>query len=137
MPDKWWEEFVWPGTRDPSAYLASEAAIELLEGIGLQTFRARTHHLAQYARRRLVELTGLEPSTPDDPAWYGSMVSVPLPPGNAADLQRDLWKTYGIEVPVIDRNGQRSIRVSCHLYTNKKDVDLLVRALHTLLRKEQ
>jgi isopenicillin-N epimerase len=78
--EAWSDEFVWAGTRDSSAYLAVPAAIALLEGIGLDAFRARTHWLARYARQRLVELTGLEPIVPDDPVWYGSMAHVPLPP---------------------------------------------------------
>ena len=135
-PTRWWEEFVWPGTRDPSAYLATTAAIELLQRVGLPTFRARTHYLARYARQHLVELTGLEPPTPDDPAWYGSMVSVPLPPGDAAGLQKQLWQKYRIEVPVVERNGRRSIRVSCHLYTCKREIDSLVSAVDKLLRAE-
>jgi isopenicillin-N epimerase len=97
--DTWSDEFVWSGTRDPSAYLSIPAAIEFLEGVGLDAFRERTHWLAQYARRKLVELmtdlgthhaprdavvlrsetTTMEPLVPDDPAWYGSMAHVPLP----------------------------------------------------------
>ena len=135
-PTHWWEEFVWPGTRDPSAYLATGAAIDLLHGVGLPAFRARTHYLARYARQRLVERTGLQPPTPDDPAWYGSMVSVPLPPGSATALQQQLWRDYRIEVPVTERNGCRSIRVSCHLYTHKQEIDALIRAVDKLLRAE-
>lgn len=133
-PSTWWEEFVWPGTRDPSAYLASPAAMDLLDGVGLPIFRARTHCLARYARHRLVELTGLEPPTPDDERWYGSMIAVTLPPGDAPSLQRALWQEYGIEVPIIDRHGRRSIRVSCHVYNNRGDIDALVRAIDALLQ---
>jgi len=136
-PDAWWEEFVWQGTRDPSAYLATGAAIDLMERqLGLSIFRARTHFLANYARHRIIELTGLEPQTPDSDQWYGSMVGLPLPPGNAADLQNALWQQYKIETPVIEHNGQRSIRVSCHVYNCHADIDLLVESLRTLLAAE-
>jgi isopenicillin-N epimerase len=135
-PTAWWEEFVWTGTRDASAYLAVPAAIELLERVGLAKFRARTHFLARYARHRLVELTGLPPHLPDSDEWYASMSSVPLPPGNARALQNELWQRHGIEVPVVEHNGERSIRVSCHLYNRRRDVDLLVEALGGLLRAE-
>jgi len=137
QPKTWWEEFVWPGTRDPSAYLASTAAIELLQRVGLSAFRARSHDLAREARRRLVALTGLQPPTPDSDQWYGSMVSVPLPPGDAAVLQRRLWERHHIEVPIVAHQGHRSIRVSCHLYNSRGDVDALVHALDELLRQEK
>jgi len=148
--ETWSDEFVWTGTRDPSAYLSIPAAIEFLEHVGPEYFRARTHWLARYARHRLVELTGLEPMVPDDPAWYGSMAHVPLPPRRtsaAADaatraaighpvsslLQHALWREFGIEVPIVDFGPRRYIRVSCHLYNDTKQIDRLITALSTLL----
>jgi isopenicillin-N epimerase len=147
--ETWSDEFVWTGTRDPSAYLSIPAAIEFLEQVGLENFRARTHWLARYARHRLVELTGLEPIVPDDPAWYGSMAHVPLPPRRiaaAADattraaighpvsslLQHALWREFGIEVPIVDFGPHRYIRVSCHLYNDTKQIDRLITALSML-----
>ncbi len=148
----WSDEFVWAGTRDSSAYLAVPAAIEFLEGIGLDAFRSRSHSLAQYARQRLVELTGLEPMVPDDPAWYGSMAHVPLPPirkdiSNRNEkarpddgcpisnpLQHTIWRELGIEVPVVEFHGVRYIRVSCHLYNTREQIDRLVAGLSTLLK---
>lgn len=135
-PTAWWDEFVWPGTRDPSAYLACCAAIDVLESVGIHVFRARCHHLAQYARRRLTEWTGLTPPIPDSDTWYGCMASAPLPPG-ITDLQQRLWTNHGIEVPIIERNGQRSIRVSCHLYNTRDDIDSLLRALEVEFRRER
>jgi isopenicillin-N epimerase len=114
--------------------LAAPAAIELLEQLGLAKFRARTHFLARYARERLVELIGLRPHVPDSEEWYGSMASVPLPPGDARALQNALWQKHGIEVPVVEHNGERSIRVSCHLYNKRSELDALVDALGKLLR---
>jgi isopenicillin-N epimerase len=150
--ESWSDEFVWSGTRDPSAFLTIPTAIEFLEQIGLDAFRTRTHWLAQYARRRLVELTGLEPIVPDDPAWYGAMAHVPLPPrriSSAADaaaraaighpvanlLQHTLWREWGIEVPVVEFRDRRYIRVSCHLYNNTKQIDRLVEGLSMLLAR--
>ncbi|MGH7199606.1 MAG: aminotransferase class V-fold PLP-dependent enzyme, partial [Planctomycetaceae bacterium] len=78
-PASWKDEFTWPGTRDPAAYLALTAAIEFLEDYGLDRFRDQTHRLARYARARITELTGLEPLVPDSLDWYGSMIALPLP----------------------------------------------------------
>jgi isopenicillin-N epimerase len=150
--ETWSDEFVWTGTRDPSAFLAIPTAIDFLEEVGLEAFRARTHWLAQYARRRLVELTGLEPIVPDDPAWYGAMAHVPLPPRRvsaAADaaaraaighpvanlLQHALWRECGIEVPIVEFRDRRYIRVSCHLYNDTKQIDRLLAGLTPLLSR--
>jgi isopenicillin-N epimerase len=135
----WSDEFVWSGTRNPSAYLAVPAAIEFLEQIGLERFRARTHWLARYARRKICELTQLEPIIPDDVAWYGSMAHVPLCATTtnetcavANPLQHTIWQRYGIEVPIVDFRGRRYIRVSCHLYNDSTQIDRLVIALQEL-----
>ena len=140
----WSDEFVWVGTRNPAAYLAVPAAIEFLEQVGLPAFRSRTHWLAQYARRRLLELTGGQPLVPDEPAWYGSMAHVPLPPpagckvgGESCPisnpLQNTIWQRFGIEVPVVEFRGTRYLRVSCHLYNDTEQLDRLVTGLKSLL----
>jgi len=154
--ETWSDEFVWSGTRNPVAFLAVPAAIDFLEGVGLEAFRARTHWLVQYARRKLVELTQLDPQVPDDPAWYGCMTHVPLPPpkvaGTGAPAQRvgvpspdeevfpisnalthTIWQRLGIETPVVEFRGRRCLRVSCHLYNDSTQIDRLVCGLQDLL----
>jgi isopenicillin-N epimerase len=125
----WSDEFVWSGTRDPSAWLAVPTAIDFLKACGLERFRKQTHALARKARERLVALTGQAPLVPDDPAWYGAMAHVPLPPGDARALQRRLWEAHRIEVPIVAWQGERYIRVSCHLYNTEAHLDALLAAL--------
>ena len=132
-PEQWSDEFIWSGTRDPSCFLATSAAIEFLDHVGAQAFRERTHALARYARLRLIELTGNEPPLIDSPTWYGAMALVPLPPGDAAGLQMDLWHRFGIEVPIIEFEAKWFIRVSCHLYNTPRQIDTLVQAVGSLL----
>ena len=132
-PADWRDEFQWQGTRDLSAYLSVPAAIDFLERVGADEFRARTHYLARYARARLEELTGLAALVPDGEAWYGSMIAMPLPAGEAEPLQAALWQRYGIEAPIVAWNGRRLVRVSCHLYTQREEIDRLVAALRELL----
>ena len=57
------------------------------------------------------------------------MTSIPLPTGDPWQLQQALWQKYRIETPVVEHNGQRSIRVSCHLYNNHHEIDVLVDGL--------
>ncbi len=136
----WKDEFHWPGTFDPAAYLATATAIEFLTSVGLDFFRESTHALARLARQRLIaELDGA-PLSPDGADWYGSMVTVRLPWVRPRDtglsvahpLQRALWENHRIEVPIVELNGQVHVRVSCHLYTIAAHVDALISALHAL-----
>lgn len=131
--NNWADEFLWSGTRDYAATLAIPAAIDFIEGIGLETFRSHSHQLARYAREQISELTGLSPIMPDDPAWYCAMAHVPLPPGPRQPLQEQLWQQFRIEVPIVEWNGGRYIRVSCHLYNEREQIDELVRGLKSLL----
>jgi isopenicillin-N epimerase len=141
QPARWQDELNWLGTRDPAPFLAVPAAIDFLEAAGIDTFRQRTHELARAARRRLADLTGLAPFVPDDSAWFGSMVTCPLPPsadgppppGRRDGLQNSLWDKHRIEIPVVHWHGRRFLRVSCHLYTSPSDLERLYDALPPLL----
>ncbi len=139
-PTHWQDEFRWLGTRDPAPFLAIPTAIEFLEQFGLDEFRSQTHELAQYAWRRIVELTGLQPPIPDSHEWYGSMIALPLPSNGPApkqgirdQLQNPLWEKHGIEVPIVNWHGERLIRVSCYLYNTREHIDRLCEALRGCL----
>lgn len=142
LPTTWQDEYNWLGTRDVSANLAVPAAIDFLESIGWQTFRDTTHQLAQVARNRISELTGLAPLVPDSPDWYGPMISLPLPTegltapphGHPDPLHSKLWSDHQVEIPITWWRGQRLLRVSCHVYTTESDIDKLVDALRRHFR---
>ncbi|MEK6238977.1 MAG: aminotransferase class V-fold PLP-dependent enzyme [Planctomycetales bacterium] len=133
----WRDEFLWPGTRDPSPQLAAVAALDFLEPVGWDAFRSRTHALAKRARERLVEVTKMEPWTPEDRHWQGSMVAVPLPPGPRRELQDALWHEYAVQVPIVSWQEHRLIRVSCHLYNTDADLRRLCEGLTILLARER
>lgn len=140
-PFSWQDEFNWIGTRDPAAFLSIPTAIEFLESKGLETFRRRTHQLAQSAQHRITELTGMEADVADASDRFGSMITLPLPTtnwqppkhGRRDPLQDALWNQHKIEIPLISWNGRRFIRVSCHLYNTQSDIDRLIEGLAKLL----
>lgn len=130
----WRDEFYWWGTRDPSAWLSIPAAVAFLASVGWERFRTRTHALAQYARHRIEQITGLPAIVPDSDQWYGSMIALPLPAGDATTLQQSLWREHRIEVPIVEwtsADGQafRLLRPSCHLYTTPEHIDALCAAV--------
>ena len=137
----WKDEFTWGGTRDPACWLAIPEAIAFLEDYGIQRFRDQSHDLVNQARRRVLELTGLEAPTPESQRWYGPMTIVPLPNDPAAEtghghidpLQRTLQREFGIETPVTTMHEHRYIRISCHLYNTVADIDHLVNSLSECL----
>jgi isopenicillin-N epimerase len=139
-PSRWQDEWNWPGTRDPAAFLAVPAAIECLQSLGIEQFRQHGHALARQARQQLEALFQTQALCADSPEWYGTMITVPLPEGpllreqpHAADpLQQALWQQFQIETLMTDWNGRRHLRVSFHLYHSEDDVDRLMTALQAL-----
>ena len=135
-PADWRDDVRWPGTPDPTPYLAIPAAIDFLEEQGVDRFRTHAAGLVRTAVDRIAALTGLPSAAPD----FGlPMATVPLPDpppgtkpvghGGADPLQRALWDRHRIEIPVVHRGGRRLLRISCHLYNTAADVDRLVGAL--------
>lgn len=139
-PPRWQDEWNWPGTRDPSGYLAVPAAIDFLQAAGVERFREHSHRLAQLARRELESLFGTSALCADSLDWYGSMITVPLPegpilrekPNDADPLQQALWGRHRIETLMTDWHHRRHLRVSFHLYHDERDVERLSDALRDL-----
>ncbi len=142
-PGRWQDEWNWIGTRDPAGFLAVPAAIDFLQRVGLDRFREHGHGLVQSARQQIEALCGTESLIPDDPVWYGTMITIPLPAGpslrpspNSWDpWTQAMWERYRIEVPVVDWRGRRHLRVSCHLYNTREDLRVLMGALRELLKE--
>lgn len=137
----WRDEFVWLGTRDPAPFLAVADAVTYLEAAGVETFRTHSHALVKEARGRIEQLTGEAALLPDSEDWYGTMITLPLPGGGEEGhqhgrrdpLQTALWEDYQIELPVFSWKRRRFLRVSCHLYNTREDIDRLLDALGQLL----
>jgi isopenicillin-N epimerase len=130
----WSDHQIWVGTRDYSPYLSVPSAIELFEKYNLNELRIRNHRLAQYVRNELAQRLGTEPVVPNQPgpyanALYGWMAAVWLPAGDWSHLQKKLWDEDRIEVPIISFDNRYLIRVSCHLYYGKEEMNRLIDAV--------
>ena len=136
-PERWSDELLWTGTRDHSANLMVPLAIEFFTRLDRAKIDVRNHELACYARRRLSELPGAQPVTPEGREWFGWMVGVWLPSDytNGGTLQKRLWDRYQIEVPIVPFAGRYLVRVSCHLYVSTHDIDTLVHCLQQELQR--
>ena len=136
------DEQEWWGTRDIAAFLAVPAAIEFLEKHYWHQVQEECHALARDAQRGICELTGLSSLHPQadgfrsisGQAWFGQMITAPLPVDtDTVVLKTRLYDEYCIEVPVVDWNGNKLIRVSVQGYNTRRDIDKLCRALSVLL----
>lgn len=130
-PSSFQDYFGWTGTSDPSAYLSVPAAIAFQQQHDWPAVRAMCHELASAASQRIGALTGLPPISPETPDWYGQMRAIPIPYTleSREAVQQRLWDDFQIEIPVIDWQDARFVRISIQAYNSPRDVDRLVNAL--------
>jgi isopenicillin-N epimerase len=128
-PSKFIDQHEWWGTRDISAFLSVPAAIRFQKENDWDKVRFDCHSLAVQAEKRIRALTGL-PSQYADDAWYAQMVAAPLPTEtDIVTLKTRLYDAYRIEVPFVEWNDRKLIRVSVQGYNTQADIDRLLEAL--------
>jgi isopenicillin-N epimerase len=121
-------------TRDPSAYLATPAALAFQQAHDWDAQRQRCHALAQTARLALAELTGLPPLAAHD-GWFAQMIAaeLPAPPEKADAIKTRLYDHHRVEIPVTFQGGRMYIRASFQVYNDADDLERLLAALHETL----
>ena len=120
-------EFDWAGTRDPSAYLAIEAAIDFHEELGGAALRQRNAALAAEGGMILAQALGSELGAP--PELQGSMALVRLPiktsgtptMDQARALRRRLIAEERTDVIVNAIGGAYWLRLSAAAYNERAD----------------
>jgi isopenicillin-N epimerase len=126
----------WWGTRDPAAFLAVPAAIEFQKEHDWDSVRASCHQLVREAQQRICELTGLASLHSSDDIWFAQMATAPLPADTVnLTLKYRLYDEYRIEVPLVEWNGKKLVRISVQGYNTKRDIDKLCQALFALLKR--
>jgi isopenicillin-N epimerase len=121
------------GTRDIAAFLSVPAAIEFQAEHDWEGVRRECHALASEARARLSDWSGLEPISPDSPDWFAQLVTVPLPPCDAALVKQRLYDEFRIEVPMVTWNEKPHVRISFQGYNSADDLARLLDALKTII----
>ena len=122
----------WWGTRDIAAFLSVPDAIEFQEIHQWERVRTACHDLLGDVLNGIVGITGLPTFYPDD-SWYAQMATAPLAPEtDIVKLKSRLYDEYRIEVPLIEWNGKKLIRVSVQAYNTRWDIEQLVEALRDL-----
>jgi isopenicillin-N epimerase len=116
------ERHRWMGTRDPSAYLAVETAIDFQEEHDWAAVRERCHALLAATD------FGLEPLTDTFVQMRGYRVDHPDPPG----LKDRLYEEHRIEVPIVETPHGWAMRVSVQAYNDEDDLRALQNALKSV-----
>lgn len=124
----------WQGTRDISAFLSVPAAIKFFEDNNWAEVRATCHELAREARKQISAMTGMPPVSPDSEEWFSQMVMCPIPAdSDVSAIKTRLYDEFRIEIPQIDWNGWKAVRVSFQAYNTSDDLETLLSGLQTIL----
>lgn len=116
-------EFDWTGTRDPSAWLATPAALAFHARLGGPALMARNVALAAAAGAALAARWGTETGAGNRAA--GSMAMVRLPGGtpDQAPALRAALLEAGTDVPIIPHDGRLWLRLSAQAYNEPGDFE--------------
>jgi len=142
----WKDESLWLGTRNPAAFLATAAAVDFFQPEMVAQFREHSRGLLDEAVTQISTLTGLPAIDAGEGSRCPSMISLGLPktdaeseqsptkPAQRDPLQDQLRDSYGIEIPVVQWQEHRLLRVSAHLYNTAAEYERLVAALRVELK---
>ncbi|MFV8750980.1 aminotransferase class V-fold PLP-dependent enzyme [Nannocystaceae bacterium ST9] len=131
-------EFDWQGTIDPTPWLLAGEALAFMDRFGgWPAVRARNHALATQMHAMLCERLGVEPISPLDGSWLGSMATLRLPDPlqpraggpTPEQVQAELLRRANIELPILDFGGARYLRISCHVYNEAAEYARLADAV--------
>ncbi|WKZ37899.1 MAG: aminotransferase class V-fold PLP-dependent enzyme [Anaerolineales bacterium] len=124
----------WWGTRDIAAFLAVPAAIRFQQEQDWAKVRSACHRLAVETWKRIHDLTGQRPLHIDPETWFAQMTVSTLPADtDIVIFKRRLYDEFRIEIPLIDWQGNKLLRLSVQGYNSKSDMDRLLGALSVLL----
>ena len=134
----------WQGTRDIAPFLSVPAAIEFQEVNHWEKVKLACQELAINTSKRLSEIDGIKPiyqhldyDYQNEPGfnWFSQMFAVQLPDRiDPQYLKQTLYEVYKIEIPVIEWNNKKLIRVSIQGYNNQEDMEKLIHALQELMK---
>jgi len=140
-------EFIWQGTMDYCPMISLRYALHFFKWLGngnIKNVIERNHQLILDGGHMLAKVWNTEMLVNDD--MCGSMCVIQIPKDQSerecednctrSDIHDILLKKYHIEAPVATFIQRTWIRVSCHVYNEKKDFFLLAKAILEIQKKD-
>ena len=128
----------WTGTKDPAAALSVPAAIAFMQEHHWDQVRQECHTRLRSAIQYICASVQMEPSYPFDSDLYAQMGIAPLPKNtDIAKLKMRMYDEQHVEVPFIDWNGRKFVRISVQGYNTQDDLEALYDGLRQWLPQVQ
>ncbi len=125
------------GTRDFSAFLTVPKAIEFMKEHNWPHIAAQCRKLVQENAQRFCDLLGTKPLAPVTDEFIGQMLSIRVNTAEPEKLQRHLFETYKVEIPVMRQDDKVFIRYSINAFNSQHDLDRLYQALEEIISKTE
>lgn len=122
------------GTRSFAAEMATHDALDFHEAIGQERRTARFRHLRRYWTEQVKDLKGIRFYTPHDDRFAGGMATFGIEGWEAEDIHAHLFNERGLHTSPVKWEKLNGVRVSPHLYTADRELDLLVDGLRILAK---
>ena len=127
------------GTRNAASAEGLIAAIDFVEGLGMDRVAQHGRNLARRFAELLRGLAEVEVLTPSEPASCASIVTFRFPHSHwsAWDWVEKLRTEYRIRARPVDEQGLSAIRVATHVFNTESEVDRALQALTELSQVER
>lgn len=118
------------GTRNVATIIGLGVAIDWLNSIGVDKIQQRCLDIRNYCLGELKNLPALKIISPEAPSLSTGIVSFTLEKAKNEDIFNKL-KDQNIIVKLLTKHN--AIRISCHMFVSKSDIDTFITALKPLL----
>tara|TARA_Y100001970_G_scaffold292605_1_gene434637 strand:+ start:1598 stop:2764 length:1167 start_codon:yes stop_codon:yes gene_type:complete len=115
----------WQGTNDISQYLVIPFVINFLNKNKWKVVSDNCKEINLESRNKLLNLFNQDRICRKPKDWLGQMTSIFLPNCNIVDLYKFL-KSEKIEVPILEWNGYKILRISIQAYNTHNDINILI-----------
>jgi cysteine desulfurase/selenocysteine lyase len=120
-----------PGERNYLGIVGLNAALQMLEEIGVETIAQRVTQLRDYTAQRLHEI-GCKVLWMPQSTLPSGIVSFQPPRGDCPSLYQKLDERFALSLRQ-DKNDAHWIRVSAHFMNTQEDIDQLIAAIQNYL----
>ena len=122
------------GTRSFPLEQGIGQALDFHEWLDAERKFARLHHLKTYWLEQALDL-GYHSYTSLDPQYSGAIANIGWKDVPPQDIANYLFREYKIHAVAINWEDIHGVRITPHVYTNKKELDKLVSGLHAFARE--
>jgi selenocysteine lyase/cysteine desulfurase len=120
------------GQQDDPRVAALEAAVDLLDLIGIHRVDTRVQALATRAKQALSQLGNVELKTNLEPDLSGGVVKFRLKNLATAEAYDLLWNRHRLAIAMTPGGDSEGLRFSPHVYNTFEDIDCAVAAVRAL-----